>query len=202
MELWMKQNAPWTDRTPEERAKAGQGNLKGARYHLRVTVNKGYGKEDEKLWQAKERQAQAEDKENLEYYNEQRRREGKIEWSALPRRKQMPRDWMPTLKPIVTLTATHGDEIRVPYAVWLELGNNGRYSIIGPTIDYWGPKLMKSIQILINRGLVDDVPKAVNPNPSGIQAIGDPKARPGRTRTPGRRRSRTRRTLDYNSMFY
>lgn len=33
----------------------------------------------------------------------------------------------------------------VPYGIWLEVANSGRYQIIRPTIDHEGPELMKTV---------------------------------------------------------
>lgn len=52
---------------------------------------------------------------------------------------------------LAELVFSHGDD--VPYAVWLEIANAGRYAIIAPAIDYWGAKLMQDIQRIINLGL-------------------------------------------------
>ena len=186
----MKQNAPWEDRTPAERAAAGQGNLKGARHHLNVTVNR-HKAEDVKMAAARHRMADLRDAENLAYHNKMREAEGKVPWSRLPLAKREPRDFALKKKSIVTIRASHGARNQVPYAIWLELGNNGRYSIIGPTIDYWGPKFFRSIQILINRGLVEDTPQLRNPN-QAIEDIADPKSRPNTTTSRRGRRSRRR----------
>jgi len=52
---------------------------------------------------------------------------------------------------LTELVFSHGDD--VPYGVWLEIANAGRYAIIAPAIDYWGPKLMQDIQRIVNLGL-------------------------------------------------
>lgn len=36
--------------------------------------------------------------------------------------------------------------------IWLEVANGGRFSIIAPTIDIFGPRLMRSLQNMINLG--------------------------------------------------
>lgn len=50
--------------------------------------------------------------------------------------------------PIGTIVLSHG----VPYGLWLEISNGGRYSIIPQTIDVFGPQLMRSLQNMINLG--------------------------------------------------
>lgn len=51
--------------------------------------------------------------------------------------------------PIGTIVLAHG----VDYGVWLELSHGGRFSIIPETIDVFGPKVMRSLQNLMNLGL-------------------------------------------------
>jgi hypothetical protein len=34
--------------------------------------------------------------------------------------------------------------------IWLELSNGGRYGIISKSVDYWGPRLMKDMQGIVN----------------------------------------------------
>lgn len=205
---WMRENAPWNDVDVyvggELKYKAGN-----ARKYLKAWINR-YSPEQKKFFEAKERQAQQVDKETLEYLNKDRYSKGQIPLSKLPTRKMQPRDWMPSSAPIVSLTAGHSNADRVPYGIWLELAHNGRYSIVRPTVDYWGPKLFKSIQILINRGLISagDTWQG-GPGDAGMQGPGG-----RRVRTPlerrrritirrrGRRRTRTRRTFDRNQLYY
>lgn len=53
---------------------------------------------------------------------------------------------------LAELVFTHGEDI--PYSVWLEIGNQGgRYAIIAPAIDYWGPQFMADIRRIVNLGL-------------------------------------------------
>ncbi len=42
---------------------------------------------------------------------------------------------------IGVITLSHG----VPYGLWLEVAHGGRYSILGPTIDYWGGRIMRLV---------------------------------------------------------
>lgn len=37
----------------------------------------------------------------------------------------------------------------VPYQVWLEVRWSGRYAIIGPAIEYWGPQVMSTVSKLV-----------------------------------------------------
>lgn len=50
--------------------------------------------------------------------------------------------------PIGTIVLSHG----VSYGIWLEVGLSGKYSIIAPTIDIFGPRVMRSLQNMINLG--------------------------------------------------
>lgn len=50
--------------------------------------------------------------------------------------------------PIGTIVLSHG----VPYGIWLEVANGGRFAIIAPTIDVFGPQVMRSLQNMINLG--------------------------------------------------
>lgn len=52
--------------------------------------------------------------------------------------------------PIGTIVLSHG----VSYGIWLEILGQGRNSIIAPTIDLFGPIVMRSLQNMINLGLV------------------------------------------------
>ncbi len=40
---------------------------------------------------------------------------------------------------------------RANYQIWLEVKNNGRYAIITPTFEIWGPRVMRSMDGLIER---------------------------------------------------
>lgn len=48
---------------------------------------------------------------------------------------------------LVRITLSHG----VDYGIWLELANEKRYAIIQPTLDVYGPKVMSSLDGLMNR---------------------------------------------------
>lgn len=50
--------------------------------------------------------------------------------------------------PIGTIVLAHGE----PYGLWLEIAHGGKYAIIAPAIDYWGPIVMRSLQNMINLG--------------------------------------------------
>lgn len=52
---------------------------------------------------------------------------------------------------LAELVFSHDDSL--DYPVWLEIANGGKYAIIAPAIDYWGPKFMNDIQRIVNLGL-------------------------------------------------
>ncbi len=52
---------------------------------------------------------------------------------------------------LAELVFSHDESL--DYPVWLELANGGRYAIIAPAIDYWGPRLMQDVQRIVNLGL-------------------------------------------------
>ena len=47
---------------------------------------------------------------------------------------------------MVTITLNHG----VDYGYWLEVANNGDYSIILPALDYWAPKIWDAVKALLS----------------------------------------------------
>lgn len=54
--------------------------------------------------------------------------------------------------PIGTIVISHSTTL--DYVIWLEIANQGRYSIIRPALDYWAPKTKASLQSLVNLGIV------------------------------------------------
>lgn len=46
------------------------------------------------------------------------------------------------------ITLAHG----VDYGLWLEIANQGKYAIIAPAIDYWGPRIMGELQHMLATG--------------------------------------------------
>lgn len=49
---------------------------------------------------------------------------------------------------IGTITLSHG----VPYGIWLEVANQGRFAIIARAIDVFGPKFMQDLQQMLSGG--------------------------------------------------
>lgn len=58
----------------------------------------------------------------------------------------------PSGGPIGTIVLQHNPELH--YTIWLELAHQGRYAILTPARDYWGPKIRVSLQRLANLGYV------------------------------------------------
>lgn len=148
-EAWMKENAPWQDR-PRKKRKRWENP--GARAGLRVWVG------DEPRTRKGRREAQLyresldlRDEQSLQMINELRLSRGQQprktlpgQFSAVRAEKLKARN----LPPIVRLEFTHRQDLR--YAIWLEVGMGGRFSIIAPAIDRYGPKLMRDLQSIAN----------------------------------------------------
>lgn len=138
-EQWMKDNAPWKDRTG------------AARKGLRVLVDED--REELKAYEDKLSKARSADSSALRKTNTQRKASGLVPLAAVSKRSsQVERvnlEFRKNRFPIVDLIFKHDYE-RVIYARWLEIANGGRYSIIAPALDYWGPKLMNNIKRLNN----------------------------------------------------
>src|SRR5215471_492532 len=57
-----------------------------------------------------------------------------------------------TTGPIGTIIIAHSQEL--DYVIWLEIANQGRYSIIRPALDYWAPRTQETLQRLANLGII------------------------------------------------
>jgi hypothetical protein len=53
---------------------------------------------------------------------------------------------------IAQITLSHDPTL--DYTLWLEIGHNGRFSVIAPTIDLYAPLFMRDMQNMMNLGLV------------------------------------------------
>lgn len=53
---------------------------------------------------------------------------------------------------IAQVTLSHDPSL--PYTLWLEIANQGRFAIIARTIDVYGPIFMRDMQNMMNLGLV------------------------------------------------
>jgi hypothetical protein len=51
---------------------------------------------------------------------------------------------------VAEITLSHG----VEYGIWLEIAHAGRFAIIAPAIDTYGPIFMRDMQNMMNLGLV------------------------------------------------
>ena len=135
---WMRENAPWKDITGR------------ARKGLWCVVATDFGEEERYL--AGRTQAEKAEKKALAKENRQRDKANKIPLKALPKSRsviaQFEREFARGRVPIVELIFTHNQ--RLPYTVWLEIANNGRYAIIARAIDYWSPKMMQKVKRIAN----------------------------------------------------
>lgn len=52
---------------------------------------------------------------------------------------------------LTELVFSHDDSL--DYPIWLEIANSGKYAIIAPAIDHWGPIFMRDLQRIMNLGL-------------------------------------------------
>lgn len=57
-----------------------------------------------------------------------------------------------TTGPIGTIIISHDQTL--DYVIWLEIANQGRYSIIRPALDYWAPKTQAVLQGMANLGII------------------------------------------------
>jgi hypothetical protein len=178
-EAWMKQNAPWKDRTLGERMRKGVDYLPGARAGLRVRVD---NKQEESEYKTGMAAAIKEDKRQLKIlnatserqrnilasYDKERLTQGLITQGqyqaniAKYDRTFARRDALPKNKSAVVAfeKATRSNRLpvvylkfshhpRVTYAVWLEIAKGGRYAIVGPATEYWGQKFLNEINSLV-----------------------------------------------------
>ena len=58
----------------------------------------------------------------------------------------------PTSGPIGTIVLQHDPSLH--YTIWLELAHQGRYSILVPAKDFWGPRILQSLKRIARLGLV------------------------------------------------
>lgn len=157
-EQWMKDNAPWKDvevRRRSQRAKTvrlrpGQDPYEivfpagNARKHLRVYVERE-SQEQLRLNKATNREAARRDAIALAELNKKRGYRQQVPLSRLP--KEMRAERAPKYNhPLARIIFTHGSRQRVPYAVWLELAHQGRFSIIDKATYYWGAKIMTRLK--------------------------------------------------------
>lgn len=160
---WMRQNASWNDvdvwvksqrggpkkrRGPNDREDYRFFPAGNARRHLVAEVTR-FTKEEMKWRTALDRQAAMENTEALESENRARARAGKKPLQRLQKK------WLKPGAPedkrlFLTITLKHGDENVVPYAIWLEIAHQGRYSILDKATYMFADKFANSIKRLRN----------------------------------------------------
>lgn len=149
---WMRENAPWKDRTPEQRAKRGYTG-KNARQSLKAVTEEEFFStpESRKEEAGRVRTARMQDERTFDNINALRRERGKQPYESVDRLPASIRSKVaqkPKTGPVLTVYFRHGKFLR--YTLWLEVANQGRYSIIVPAIRHWGRIFMMDMQRLIN----------------------------------------------------
>lgn len=147
---WMKENAPWKDRSPEERQRQDGYAHKGAREYLKCEVVTD--KVEEAANEALKSQAKRQDRKALSALNIKRKAAGQIKMSRLPKSQSalgaVEKEIAATRIPLVDLKFSQTSRLR--YTIWLEIGMGGRFSIIAPAISHWGKKLMNDVKRIAN----------------------------------------------------
>lgn len=170
-EQWMKDHAPWEDRSITLRQKLGFTG-KNARQSLfvRVVVDEA----QQKAYEAGLSVAKKADRKLLTQLNRERRGEAarrtvkgtvvqgvgvrtESQFKAIALKKvpthlsnvvAFEKKFYKESAPVVQLEFSHGRNI--PYAIWLEIARNGRYAIIARALEYWGNKFMAEIRSRVN----------------------------------------------------
>jgi len=180
METWMKANAPWQDRTQEERRLASKSKRemyrRGARQELKVKIiNRESIVTDTEFRTSKNYLAAIKsDEETLNRLNQEQEFKKYQRMQKTTTRSQRlrvsemfkPLSQLPKSKSLVSYlerqfrsnkaksplaTIWFGHrEHNVRYGIWLEIANQGRWGIIKPTRDRFMPKLMQRVQRLAN----------------------------------------------------
>lgn len=158
IESWMKQNAPWQDRTG-----AARGSLQA-----RVVQETGMVENPE--YQRELEIATQKDIEELAKINLQRRKA--ITWGGRQPLSNIPKEQshvsafqaafshleMIAAKPalIGSIRLGYGDDSvnlkkqGIAYVLWLEVANQGRYGIISRALAYWGAKLHSRLRQVVH----------------------------------------------------
>lgn len=177
---WMKQNAPWKDRSQAERDKArSREGFPSARSQLRVRVLRNEA-EDIAYKQGRSA-AERKDATLLQRLNRERSAAATAERLAsgpgptslvnrtktqiaragtyIPLRSvpskmsavaAFEKEWKGIRSPIGQLRFEHGRADIIPYAIWLEIAHQGRFNIIARSIEHWGPILMRRLTRIAN----------------------------------------------------
>lgn len=151
--VWMKENAPWTDRPDrpadvENDIPAFRGGA--ARRGLRAYVVKN--KDEEIANEVGRTQAKRADVKGLANINQVRKSVGQMRMNKLPKNMSASTAFEKKLRStrtaLVDFRFTHNQKLRYP--IYLEIANGGRYSIIAPALAYWTPIIMARIKSLAN----------------------------------------------------
>lgn len=138
----MKQHAVWKDETGR------------ARKGLSANFVDPFTYQEEKVFRNEMVRAEVAESKLLQQMNRERRREGAIPLSKVPSsmspvgkleaRRQEARE-----RAIVyNIDISH--DTRLPYTLWLEIANQGRYGIISRAYDYWFQKLFNRVKSIAN----------------------------------------------------
>lgn len=174
---WMRENAPWKDRTVEERVKARTPDPYGpnARQSLIAYVGEAGTAEERRMHGIDVRTAQRADKRALGALNRARKKAGQVALASLPKNMRTAITPLPARGPIAEVHFEHGDRRRIPYAIWLEIAHGGKYSILAPAVSYWGAKMMSDIQRIINLGHLSGAEYTLGPERMGPDFVRGPK---------------------------
>lgn len=148
-EAWMKENAPWKDRpsNPKTGFVGGQ-----ARKGLRARVDNPLTEEQQNWFGFLKRQAIAKDIATRAKLNAQRKAKGQIRLAKVPKGQSavqaVEMDINRAIGPVVRIVFTQSD--RLSYTIWLEIANQGRYSILRPTLDRFGPEMARRVKRIAN----------------------------------------------------
>lgn len=187
IEKWMKQNAPWQDRTVEERinaylSRAGKrmehfsGStgpvpphyMRGARAGLKAVIV--ISKQEQDIT-AQYRVAMSRAPALKDYWmkntNADREARGLRRYKRMPKSKDFAaaarRELRSKRPPLLKIQINHEEDLH--YAIWLEIAHGGRYNIIKRTLEHWLPKIMADIRGFANlkqyrnrEGIIPHVP--------------------------------------------
>jgi hypothetical protein len=162
---WMRDNAPWTDRPAYlRRRRMVDADTKKVSYerittpHARTALKafiklSDADKAENAQIKAASSQAYRNDRLKLKNLNATRKEAGKRLLKKLPIKEsevaQYEKYLRSTRVPLVDITFAHSNK-NIRYAIWLEVANQGRFSIIAPAIEYWGRILMNDIKQIAN----------------------------------------------------
>jgi hypothetical protein len=139
-EAWMKENAPWKDETGR------------ARKGLRARVQNPLTTEQQHWYGSEKRKAIAKDILTKGKLNAARKAKGQIKLAKVPARQSavaaINKELNRLIGPVVTIRFSQTD--RLKYTLWLEIANQGRFSILRPALDRFGPQMMTKVRRIAN----------------------------------------------------